>query len=268
VGGPDILEELAWRGQLEQLSDADRIRSYLATPGAPVYCGFDPTAPSLQIGNLVPLIGLARFQRAGHPPIAVVGGGTGLIGDPRPSAERVLNARETVAEWRERLVAQAAKFLDFGSSVAPARVVDNVDWLGDLTAIDLMRDVGKHFPVNYMLAKESVKTRLEGDGISYTEFSYMLLQAYDYLHLARTYGCRLQVGGADQWGNITAGCELIRRAGEGQADALTFRWSRRPTARSSARRRQARSTSTLRSRPCSPSTSSGSTATIATRSPT
>jgi tyrosyl-tRNA synthetase len=218
----DILDELQWRGQLEQLTDADRIRAYLAAPTATVYCGFDPTAPSLQIGNLVPLIGLHRFQRAGHAPIVVVGGGTGLIGDPRQESERVLNPEEVVAEWRERLKVQAARFVDFDSAVAPARIVDNFDWLGRMPAIDFLRDVGKHFPVNYMLAKETVRTRLEGEGISYTEFSYMLLQAYDYLHLARTYGCRLQIGGADQWGNITAGCELIRRVGEGQADALTL----------------------------------------------
>jgi tyrosyl-tRNA synthetase len=218
----DILDELEWRGQLEQLTDADRIRTYLSEPGATVYCGFDPTAPSLQIGNLVPLIGLHRFQRAGHAPIVVVGGGTGLIGDPRQESERMLNPEEVVAEWRERLKAQAARFVDFDSSVAPARIVDNYDWLGRLQATDFLRDVGKHFPVNYMLAKETVRTRLEGEGISFTEFSYMLLQAYDYLHLARTYGCRLQIGGADQWGNITAGCELIRRAGERQADALTL----------------------------------------------
>jgi tyrosyl-tRNA synthetase len=220
--GDGIIDELRWRGLIEQITDEDRIRARLAAGSTHVYCGFDPTAASLHVGNLVPLLGLARFQRAGHSPIALVGGGTGLIGDPKAGAERSLTADDVVEAWSERFRHQIEPFLDFRSTVAPAILVDNHEWLSRLSAIELMRDVGKHFPVGYMLAKETVRSRLAGAGISYTEFSYMLLQSYDYLLLRRRFGCHLQVGGSDQWGNITAGCELIRRVDAASADALTF----------------------------------------------
>jgi tyrosyl-tRNA synthetase len=215
-----IIDELQWRGLVDQVTDEARVRARLRDAPAFVYCGFDPTAASLQVGNLVPLLGLARFQQAGHRPIVLLGGGTGLIGDPRQTGERPLNDAETVRALAERIRPQLARFVSFDGANA-AILVDNHDWLGELSAVAFLRDVGKHFPIGYMLAKESVKSRLEG-GISYTEFSYMLMQAYDYLHLSRRYGCYLQVGGSDQWGNITAGCELIRRVDAGLADALTF----------------------------------------------
>jgi tyrosyl-tRNA synthetase len=221
---PDaIIDDLQWRGQLFQTTDEERIRARLVREApAHVYCGFDPTAPSLQAGNLVPLLGLARFQRAGHAPIALLGGGTGLIGDPRSTSERVLHTADTVREWADRIRPQLERFLDFDPSLPNAAVlVDNSTWLGPMTATAFLRDVGKHFPIGYMLGKETVRSRLES-GISYTEFSYMLLQSYDYLELSRRFGCRLQIGGSDQWGNITAGCELIRRVDGGEADALTF----------------------------------------------
>jgi tyrosyl-tRNA synthetase len=218
----DVLEELRWRGQIAQVSDPDGLASHLASGSRAVYCGFDPTADSLQIGNLVPILALARFQRAGHRPLVVVGGGTGLIGDPGGrTSERQLNPAETVRAWAERFRGQIAPFLDFESRTAPATMLNNADWLVPLQAIELLRDVGKHFPVNVMLAKETVRARLEGPGISYTEFSYMLLQAFDYLRLARDHGCRVQIGGNDQWGNLVAGVDLIRRSGEGEAFALT-----------------------------------------------
>ncbi len=220
--GDGIVDDLRWRGLIEQTTDETRVRERLRGGPTAVYCGFDPTAASLHVGNLVPLLGLARFQRAGHRSIALVGGGTGLIGDPKDGAERSLNSLEVVAAWAERFREQIAPFLDLSSTVAPATLIDNHAWLGKLSAIELLRDVGKHFPVGYMLAKETVRSRLGGVGLSYTEFSYMLLQAYDYLHLARTHGCHLQVGGSDQWGNITAGCELIRRVDGASADAITF----------------------------------------------
>jgi tyrosyl-tRNA synthetase len=218
-----IIDELRWRGQLFQTTDEERIRARLVREApARVYCGFDPTAPSLQVGNLVPLFGLARFQRAGHAPIALLGGGTGLIGDPRDTTERTLKAADTVREWADRIRPQLERFLDFDPALSNAAVlVDNYEWLGPMRAIDFLRDVGKHFPIGYMLGKETVRSRL-ASGISYTEFSYMLLQSYDYLELSRRFGCRLQIGGSDQWGNITAGCELIRRVDGGEADALTL----------------------------------------------
>jgi tyrosyl-tRNA synthetase len=217
-----ILDDLRWRGLLFQSTDEDRIRERLRGAPARVYCGFDPTAPSLQIGNLVPLLGLARFQRAGHVPIALLGGGTGLIGDPRSTSERTLKPTDVVREWADRIRPQLERFLDFDPKLPNAAVLlDNFEWLGPMTAVELLRDVGKHFPIGYMLGKETVRSRLES-GISYTEFSYMLLQAYDYLELSRRLDCRLQIGGSDQWGNITAGCELIRRVDGGEADALTF----------------------------------------------
>jgi tyrosyl-tRNA synthetase len=205
-----LLEDLAWRGLIAQVAGEERLAELIAEGGATVYCGFDPTADSLHVGHLVPLLTLARYQRAGVRPIALAGGGTGLIGDPSGRvSERLLNDAGTVNEWTERIRGQLSGFLDFDGG---ALLVNNYDWLKDLSAIELLRDVGKHFPMGWMLGKESVRTRLEGDGLSYTEFSYMVLQAYDFLHLERTYGCLAQIGGSDQYGNITAGIELIRRA--------------------------------------------------------
>src|SRR4051794_27375276 len=219
----DLLEELGWRGQLAQLANDEALRERTSRSGAGVYAGFDPTADSLHIGSLVPLLTLARFQRAGHRPIAVVGGGTGLIGDPSGKlGERTLKSAETVAEYTEAFRPQISNILDFESATNPAVIVDNHEWLGSLGAIELLRDVGKHFPMNVMLAKESVRARLEGGGISFTEFSYMVLQAYDFLQLSRTRDCFIQVGGSDQFGNITAGVELIRRVDGKAASALTF----------------------------------------------
>ena len=217
-----ILDDLQWRGLLFQSTNEASLRQRLRSEPVRVYCGFDPSAPSLQAGNLVPLLGLARFQRAGHVPIALLGGGTGLIGDPRSTTERTLKSTDLVREWADRIRPQLERFLDFDPKLPNAAILlDNLEWLGPMTATELLRDVGKHFPIGYMLAKETVRSRLE-TGISYTEFSYMLLQAYDYLELSRRLGCRLQIGGSDQWGNITAGCELIRRVDGGEAGALTF----------------------------------------------
>lgn len=214
-----MLDELAWRGLLHQHTDG--LADLLQTPGISAYCGFDPTASSLHVGNLIPVMGLVHLQRYGHRPIALVGGGTGLIGDPSGrTTERQLHTLDTVEDYVRRIHLQLERFLDF-SGPAAARMRNNADWLVPLRAIDFMRDVGKHFTVNYMMAKESVRSRLEG-GISYTEFSYMLLQAYDYLELYRREGVRLQIGGSDQWGNITSGTELIRRADGGQAHGLTL----------------------------------------------
>jgi len=218
----DILDELEWRDILAQTTDADALRKALAEGPLTVYAGFDPTAPSLHLGNLATLLILTRFQRAGHRPIGLVGGATGLIGDPSGrSEERALNPTEVVEEWVRRIRKQVEKFLDFTPGPTSALLVSNLDWTAQLSAIDFLRDIGKHFPVNRMLARESVAARLAGDGLSYTEFSYQILQAYDYLELYRRYDCKLQVGGSDQWGNITAGCELIRRVTGGQAHALT-----------------------------------------------
>ena len=214
-----LLEELAWRGLLYQHTDG--LAELLSRGPTSGYCGFDPTAPSLHAGNLVPIMGLVHLQRHGHTPLAMVGGGTGLIGDPSGrSSERQLLTPEIVEENVRGIRGQLERFLDFTGSAA-ARLIDNADWLVPLRAIDLLREVGKHFTVNYMMAKDSVRSRLEA-GISYTEFSYMLLQAYDYLELYRRHGVRVQLGASDQWGNITAGTELIRRAEGGEAHALTF----------------------------------------------
>ena len=213
-----FLDELGWRGLLHQYTEG--LAESLAAGQVSAYCGFDPTAPSLHVGHLVPVVGLVHLQRAGHRPLALVGGGTGLIGDPSgKTAERQLHAAETVEENTRTIRAQLERFLDF-SGPNGARMRNNAEWLLNLGAVAFMRDVGKHFTVNYMLAKESVKARLEG-GISYTEFSYMLLQAYDYLELHRREGVTLQIGGSDQWGNITAGIELIRRTEGKEAHALT-----------------------------------------------
>ena len=220
----DVLAELRWRGLVAQSTDAQALHDDLAAGPMTLYCGFDPTAPSLHVGNLVPLLMLRRFQDAGHRVIGLVGGATGLIGDPSGrSAERSLNDEDTVAEWLDRIRAQLAVVLDM-SGPNSAEVVSNYTWTSQLSAIDLLRGVGKHFSVNQMLAKESVSSRLAAEGISYTEFSYMVLQANDYLELYRSHGCTLQIGGSDQWGNITAGLDLIRRvAGQGgpRAHALT-----------------------------------------------
>jgi tyrosyl-tRNA synthetase len=214
-----LLDELRWRGLLYQ--ETDSLSDALVRGPVTAYCGFDPTASSLHVGSLVPIMGLVHLQRAGHRPIALVGGGTGMIGDPsgRPT-ERQLMTLEQVEENVRGIRAQLEHYLDF-SGPAAARMMNNADWLLPLRAVDFMRDVGKHFTVNYMLQKDSVGSRMEA-GISYTEFSYMLLQAYDYLELHRRAGCTLQVGGSDQWGNITAGIELIRRTIGAESHALTF----------------------------------------------
>jgi tyrosyl-tRNA synthetase len=216
----DILDDLAWRGLLAQSTDLDELRALLAAGPVTLYCGFDPTAPSLHVGSLVQLLTLRRFQRAGHRPIGLVGGATGLIGDPSGrSDERTLRSVDVVAGWVDRIRAQVSRFLDFTDD--RALMVSNLDWTGPMSVIEFLRDVGKHFPVNRMLARETVKARLETSGMSYTEFSYVLLQSLDYLELYRRYGCRLQTGGSDQWGNLTAGVDLIRRVEGGSAHALT-----------------------------------------------
>jgi tyrosyl-tRNA synthetase len=192
----------------------------LAAGPVTLYCGFDPTAPSLHVGHLVQVLTVRRFQLAGHRPLALVGGATGLIGDPKPTAERTLNSPEVVAGWVDRIRDQLAPLLDFDGPHA-ARIVNNLDWIGGLSALDLLRDVGKHFRVNRMLAKEAVSARLASEhGISYTEFSYQILQALDFLELNRRYGCRLQTGGSDQWGNLTAGVDLVHRVAQADVHAL------------------------------------------------
>ncbi|HEX5439104.1 MAG TPA: tyrosine--tRNA ligase [Gemmatimonadaceae bacterium] len=214
-----LLDELAWRGLLYQYTDG--LRESLATAPVSAYCGFDPTAASLHVGHLVPIMGLVHLQRTGHRPVALVGGGTGMIGDPSGrTAERQLLTTEVIEANALGLRTQLEHFLDFSGAHA-ARMRNNAQWLAPLGAVAFMRDVGKHFTVNYMLAKDSVQSRIEG-GISYTEFSYMLLQAYDYLELHRREGVTLQIGASDQWGNITVGIELIRRVTGHEAHALTF----------------------------------------------
>lgn len=208
----DIVDELQWRGLIALSTDEDALRKAFADGPVTFYCGFDPTAPSLHLGNLVQILTMRRIQLAGNLPLGLVGGATGLIGDPKPNAERVLNDPETVGAWVERLRGQVAKFLDFEGEYA-ARMVNNLDWTAGMSAISLLRDVGKYFRVNNMIAKEAVARRLNSDaGISYTEFSYQILQGMDYLELFRRYGCTLQTGGSDQWGNLTAGSDLIRKA--------------------------------------------------------
>jgi tyrosyl-tRNA synthetase len=208
---PTVLDELRWRGLVSLTTDEVALEKALAAGPITAYCGFDPTAPSLHFGNLVQLIVLRKLQRAGHRVICLVGGSTGLIGDPRPTAERVLKTKAQTADWVARIQAQVRPFLDFDGA-NPAIMVNNLDWTAPLSALDFLRDIGKHFRVNTMLRKEAVAARLASDeGISYTEFSYQLLQGMDYLHLFREYGCTLQTGGQDQWGNLTAGTDLIRR---------------------------------------------------------
>jgi len=204
-----VLEELRWRGLVALSTDEAALAERLAAGPVTFYVGFDPTAPSLHFGNFVQLMVARALQRAGHCPLILVGGSTGLIGDPKETRERVLNPKETVSGWVESIRRQVEKFVDFAGQ-NPARVVNNLDWTGPMPVLDFLRDIGKHFPVNRMLSRDVVRQRLE-EGISYTEFSYVLLQALDYLELYRAYGCTLQFGGSDQWGHITAGVELIRR---------------------------------------------------------
>jgi len=214
VSSPDptaVLDDLLWRDLVAVSTDLGALRDALAAGPVTYYCGFDPTAPSLHIGNLVQILTLRRLQQGGHRPLALVGGATGLIGDPKPTAERQLNDTSVVAGWVDRIRSQIEPFLDLEGPHA-AVVVNNLDWTAPLSAIDFLRDIGKHFRVNRMLAKEAVSARLESDaGISFTEFSYQILQGNDFLELHRRYGCVLQTGGSDQWGNLTAGTELVRR---------------------------------------------------------
>ncbi|MGG0275698.1 tyrosine--tRNA ligase [Bacillus rhizoplanae] len=215
----NILQDLEFRGLINQQTDAEGLQELLEKESVKLYCGFDPTADSLHIGHMLPILILRRFQQAGHQPIALVGGGTGLIGDPSgKKAERTLNEKETVAFFSERIKEQLSSFLDFEKAGNPAIIANNYDWIGSLDLITFLRDIGKNFGLNYMLAKDTVASRLE-TGISFTEFSYMILQSYDFLNLYQTYGCKLQIGGSDQWGNITAGLELIRKSEE---DAKAF----------------------------------------------
>jgi len=214
----NVLDELEWRGLIAHSTDVDALREAFGQGSVRFYVGFDPTAPSLHMGNLVQILTARRLQDAGHTPYALVGGATGMIGDPRDSGERTLNSLDTVKDWVERVRRQIEPFLSFEGPNA-ATMVNNYDWTASLSVIDFLRDVGKHFPVNRMLARDVVKTRLEA-GISYTEFSYVLLQSMDYLNLFRDHGVTLQFGGSDQWGNITGGAELIRRADGGKAHAF------------------------------------------------
>jgi tyrosyl-tRNA synthetase len=217
----NLLEDLKWRGLFAQSTDEEALEKALAKP-ITLYIGFDPTAPSMGIGNLVVLLVLRRFQLAGHHPIALVGGATGLVGDPGGrNEERVLNSKDVVAQWAGRFSQQLSKYLDFEAPRNPARIVNNLDWTAPMSAIEFLRDIGKHFSMNQMLAKESVSARLASGGISYTEFSYQVLQSLDFLELYRRFDCTLQVGGSDQWGNIVAGLDLIRRVEGGSAYTLT-----------------------------------------------
>ncbi len=216
----NVWDELLWRGLVHVSTDQEALRALLGGEPITYYCGFDPTAPSLHLGNLVQLLTMRRIQLAGHRPLGLVGGSTGLIGDPRPTAERTLNTRETVAEWVDRLRAQVERYLSFEGDNA-ARMVNNLDWTAPMSAIDFLREIGKHYRVGTMLKKDAVAARLASDeGISYTEFSYQILQGMDYLELYRQYDCVLQTGGSDQWGNLTSGTDLIRRAEGVSAHAI------------------------------------------------
>ena len=218
----ELIADLKWRGLFSQSTDEKALIEALKNPTT-LYIGFDPTAPSLHVGNLVVLLALRRFQLAGHIPIALVGGATGLIGDPSgKNEERSLNTTDVVAAWVERIRVQVSKYLDFQAKPNAAIVANNLDWTSPLSAIEFLRDIGKHFSVNQMLAKDSVASRLEAGGISYTEFSYQVLQSYDFLELYRRHNCTLQLGGSDQWGNIVAGLDLIRRVESGSGHALTI----------------------------------------------
>ena len=218
--GADIIDELAWRGLIAQSTDLDELRKELDAGPVTLYCGFDPTAPSLHAGNLMPLLTLRRFQQAGHRPIVLAGGATGMIGDPRDIGERTMQAVDTVAAWTQRIRGQLERFVSFDGS-NPALTVNNLEWTAEMPVLSFLRDVGKHFSVNVMIARETVRARLESSGISYAEFSYLLLQSMDYLELFRRHGCRLQVGGSDQWGNIVGGVDLIRRVEGAAVHALT-----------------------------------------------
>jgi tyrosyl-tRNA synthetase len=219
--GTSILDELEWRGLIAQSTDRDALAAEMDSGPVTVYSGFDPTAPSLHAGHLIPLLTLRRIQQAGHRPIVLAGGATGMIGDPRDTGERTLNTADTVADWADRIRGQLERFVDFDDSPTGAIVENNLSWTSELSAIEFLRDIGKHFSVNVMLDRETVRRRLEGDGISYTEFSYMLLQSNDYVQLHRRYGCMLQIGGSDQWGNIIAGVRLVRQVTGATVHALT-----------------------------------------------
>lgn len=220
--GSAFFEELKGRGLVHQVTDEAALEKQLNEESVKLYIGFDPTADSLHIGHLLPILMLRRFQQNGHVPIALVGGGTGMIGDPSfKDQERQLNTLDTVKEWSQSIKNQLSRFIDFDDDTNPAIVANNYDWLGEMKLIDFLRDVGKNFTINYMMSKESVKRRIE-TGISYTEFAYQLLQAYDFLKLYDTQGCLLQLGGSDQWGNITSGIELLRREREVQGFGLTM----------------------------------------------
>ncbi|HOX21538.1 MAG TPA: tyrosine--tRNA ligase, partial [Candidatus Paceibacterota bacterium] len=217
----DVLEDLKYRGLINQITDLDGLAKQLNSGSCVLYCGFDVTADSLQLGNLLALLTLKRFQLFGHRPIALLGNGTSLIGDPSgKKTERILNSKKTVANWSGSLKRQMEKVMSAGGK-NKAKVIGNYDWLGKIKMIDFVRDIGKHFSIGAMLAKESVKSRIE-TGISFTEFSYMLLQSYDFLRLHEDYGCSLQIGGSDQWGNITAGVDLIRKISQVEVYGLTF----------------------------------------------
>ena len=222
--GEKIIDELGWRGLIAQSTDLDALAAEAQRGPMTVYAGFDPTAPSLHAGHLVPLLGLRRFQQAGHRPIVLAGGATGMIGDPREIGERSLNEADTVADWTDRIRGQLKRFVDFsesGASPTGAIIENNLDWTRGMSTIEFLRDVGKHFSVNVMLDRDTVRRRLEGEGISYTEFSYMLLQANDYVELHKRHGCTLQIGGSDQWGNIIAGVRLVRQKLGATVHALT-----------------------------------------------
>lgn len=222
---PSLLKDLQSRGLVAQTSGGDALEAYLAEGSRTLYSGFDPTADSLHIGHLVPLLALKRFQLAGHKPIALVGGATGLVGDPSFKAqERKLNTPDVVTGWAGKLKGQVSRFIDFDCGANSAEVVNNLDWVGEMSVLDFLRDVGKHFAVNNMIAKESVRQRIEreGEGISFTEFTYMLLQSLDFAELYSRHNCTLQIGGSDQWGNITGGIDLTRRMHGGQAYGLTM----------------------------------------------
>ncbi|MFZ9250551.1 MAG: tyrosine--tRNA ligase, partial [Candidatus Nanopelagicaceae bacterium] len=219
----NLWDELIWRGSIAQTTDEAALREELNRGGLSFYVGFDPTAPSLHIGNLAIMVVMRRLQLAGHRPIPLVGGATGLVGDPSGrNSERTLNEEAVVATWVERIRAQLSGFLDFENGTNKAVLANNLDWTAPLSALNFLRDIGKHFSVNQMLSKDSVSSRLESGGISYTEFSYQVLQAFDFLELFRREGCLLQMGGSDQWGNIVAGVDLIRRVEGKSAHALTI----------------------------------------------
>jgi len=217
-----LIEDLEWRGLIAQTTDREALLKDLNSGSVTYYCGYDPTAPSLHVGNLVVLTVMRRFQLAGHKPLPLVGGATGLVGDPSGrNEERSLNDESVVEEWVSRLRTQISKFLDFNAPKNAAVMVNNLDWTKSMSALEFLRDVGKHFSVNQMLSKDSVSSRLEAGGISYTEFSYQVLQGYDFLELYRRHNCKIQLGGSDQWGNIVAGLDLIRKVEQGSAHAFT-----------------------------------------------